>query len=330
MKNSFGEKKSMNFSKLHLSEGESLDAAAAAAEKASTGGQKQKEGTMNAREKQKSQMAAQQNTPVKSDVSYASEEARREREYDKMIANESVDWRKELYEAATPDEQGNHPFVDVMPFLDQKQQEAKKQMKGAVKAGKGMQSSMQQAPDMAEAKEYGRKEYESGTHKGKPYKERPDTRSEMESELAASRDDRISDQEKKVPKSRIAGKTVDNKMNVYYNALDQSGSKEKKAMDKAEKEGKPVKHPSLGDNHKFNKMSGAKMKGPKMKGVIKKMSEDVMNDLKVSREYFKKRNARSPEEKAAQEKKDAQGRAKNAAANRNNNIGQFDHSKRND
>ena len=77
-------------------------------------------------------------------------------------------------------------------------------------------------------------------------------------------------------------------------------------------------------------MSGAKMKGPKMKGVIKKMSEDVMNDLKVSREYFKKRNARSPEEKASQEKKDAQGRAKNAAANRNNNIGQMDHSKKND
>ena len=140
---------------------------------------------------------------------YATEESRREREYDKMIANESVDWRKELYEAATPDEQGNHPFVDVMPFLDQKQQEAKKQMKGAVKAGKGMQSSMQQAPDMAE-------------------------------------------------------------------------------------------------------------------GL------SVKDQMKVSQDYFKKRNARSPEEKASEEKKDAQGRAKNAAANRNNNIGQFDHSKRND
>ena len=201
----------MDFSNIarQLAEGVSLDAAASAAEKASTGGQKQKEGTMNAREKQKSQMAAQQNTPVKSDISYASEEARRGREYDKMIANESVDWRKELYEAATPDEQGNHPFVDVMPFLDQKQQEAKKQMKGAVKAGKGMQSSMQQAPDMAE-------------------------------------------------------------------------------------------------------------------GL------SVKDQMKVSQDYFKKRNARSPEEKAAEEKKDASGRAKNAAANRNNNIGQFDHSKRND
>ena len=197
----------MNFSKLHLSEGVSTDAAALAAERATAGGEKQKQGTASSREKQKSQMAAQQNTPVKSDVSYASEEARMSREYDKMLSNESVDWRKELMESMKPDDEGNHPFVDVMPSMDQKQQEAKKQMKGAVKAGRGMQSSSQQAPDM---------------------------------------------------------------------------------------------------------------------------SEDVKSDLKASREYFKARAARSPEEKAADEKKDAQGRAKNYAANRNNNIGQMDHSKKND
>jgi hypothetical protein len=199
----------MNFSKLHLSEGESLDAAAASAEKAKIGSEKQRDITKDSRQKQKSQMATQTGLVRTSDVSYTSEEARMKREYDKMIANESVDWRKELYEAATPDEQGNHPFVDVMPFMDQKQQEAKKQMKGAVKDGRGMQSSMQQAPDMAE-------------------------------------------------------------------------------------------------------------------GL------SVKDQMKVSQDYFKKRNARSPEEKAAEEKKDAAGRAKNAAANRNNNIGQFDHSKRND
>ena len=56
----------------------------------------------------------------------------------------------------------------------------------------------------------------------------------------------------------------------------------------------------------------------------------VADQMKASREYFKKRAARSPEEKAAQEKSDAKARAKNAAANRNNNVGQFDHSKRND
>lgn len=196
---------SMNFSKLHLSEGVSTDAAALAAERATAGGEKQKQGTASSREKQKAQMAAQKNTPVKSDISYASEEARVEREYDKMLSNQTVDWRKELMESIAPDEQGNHPFVDVMPSMDQKQQEVKKQVKGAVKA------------------------------------------------------------------------------QATGNVMGQSG-----------------------------------------------MSEDVKSDLKASREYFKARAARSPEEKAAEEKKDAQGRAKNYAANRNNNIGQMDHSKKND
>ena len=198
----------MNFSNIarQLNEGESLDAAAASAEKATAGGQKQKEGTMNAREKQKSQMAAQRNTPVKSDVSYASEEARKQREYAKMLTNESSDWRKELIEAAKPDEEGNHPYVDVMPFMNQKQQEAKKQMKGAAKMKEGQQA---QASGMAEAL-------------------------------------------------------------------------------------------------------------------------SVEDQMKVSQDYFKKRAARSPEAKASQERKDASGRAKNYAANRNNNIGQMDHSKRND
>jgi len=203
----------MNFSNIarQLNEGESLDAAAAAAEKATAGGQKQKEGTMNAREKQKSQMAAQQNTPVKSDVSYASEEARKEREYAKMLTNESSDWRKELIEAAKPDAEGNHPYVDVMPSMDQKQQEAKRQMKDAakMKAGQQQQSNAMQPSGMAEAL-------------------------------------------------------------------------------------------------------------------------SVEDQMKVSQGYFKKRAARSPEEKASQEKKDASARAKNSAANRNNNIGQMDHSKRND
>ena len=142
----------MDFSNIarQLAEGVSLDAAASAAEKATAGGQKQKEGTMNAREKQKSQMAAQQNTPVKSDVSYASEEARKQREYDKMLTNESSNWRKELVEAAKPDEEGNHPYVDVMPFMNQKAQEAKRQMKGAVKAGEKQQSDAMQPSGMSE------------------------------------------------------------------------------------------------------------------------------------------------------------------------------------
>ena len=317
----------MDFSNIarQLNEGgtEATDTAIASSEKAKEGGEKQVNNTVRRREQQKAHMSQQGSTPVKSDVSYTSEEYRSDREYTRMMEAAKVDWRQEIMEASKPDDQGNHPFVDVMPFMSQKADEAKRQMKAA-----GKMEGDKQAKMANEAKEYGRKEYESGTHMGKPYKERPDTRSEMESELASSRDDRISDQQKKAPKSRL--KNVDNKMDVYYNALDQSGAKEKKAMDKAEKEGKPVKHPSLGDGHKFDKMSGAKMKGPKLKGVVRKMTEDIMNDLKVSQEYFKKRNARSPEEKAAQEKSDAKARAKNSAANRNNNIGQFDHSKRND
>jgi hypothetical protein len=39
----------------------------------------------------------------------------------------------------------------------------------------------------------------------------------------------------------------------------------------------------------------------------------VEDQMKVSQDYFKKRAARSPEEKAAQEKKDAESRAKTSA-----------------
>lgn len=39
----------------------------------------------------------------------------------------------------------------------------------------------------------------------------------------------------------------------------------------------------------------------------------IADQMKVSSEYFKKRNARSPEEKAAEEKKDAESRAERGA-----------------
>ena len=270
----------MNFSNIarQLNEDNlARDAEMQSSENATASGQKQIDDNQRRREKQKSQMSTQKNTPVKSDVTYASEgykdpdlsnhksvidkirdkggdedkedrihdsidrmrddpkemrnsgrakersnrlrgkkkgftkdisvmskgmnESRLEREYVKMMSNQSVDWRKDLIEAAQPDEEGNHPYVDVMPFVNQKQNEAKRQEKGAAK--------------------------------------------------------------------------VKEEENV-------------------------------------------------------KMSEDVMSDLKASQGYFKKRAARSPEEKASQEKKDASSRAKNYAANRNNNIGQMDHSKKND
>ena len=198
----------MDFSNIarQLNEGgtEATDTAIASSEKAKEGGAKQVDNTIRRRESQKAHMSQQQNTPVKSDVSYASEEFRSQREYAKMMEAAKVDWRQELIEAVEPDEQGNHPYVDVMPFANQKAKETKQQMKGAAKMNGDKQAQM----------------------------------------------------------------------------------------------------------------------------ANEEMS--VQDQMKVSQSYFKKRAARSPEEKATQEKKDASARAKNSAANRNNNIGQMDHSKRND
>lgn len=115
-----------------------LSVSAASTEKAATGGQKQVDGTTRSREKQKAQMSQQQSTPKKSDISYTSEEYRKQREYDKMIANAKVDWREDLIEEAERD----HPYVDVMPFLNQKQMEAKRQEKGVAKMEAGKQAKM--------------------------------------------------------------------------------------------------------------------------------------------------------------------------------------------
>lgn len=121
------------------------EASAQAAERAVAGGEKQINKTANAREKQKAQMASQKTTPVKSDVSYASEDLRIQREYQKMLTNSQVDWRSELIEAAEPEE-GPHPYVDVMPFVNQKTMDAKRQKKGAAKmeAGKQQVNAMQE------------------------------------------------------------------------------------------------------------------------------------------------------------------------------------------
>lgn len=127
----------MDFSRIarQLNEGESLDAAASASEKAVNGAQTAKDNNMKSREKQKSQMAQQRSTVTKSDVSYASEEARISREIERNLMNEKCDWRQELKEAMGVDDQPNHPYVDVMPSVDQKQREAKKQMKAAARGG---------------------------------------------------------------------------------------------------------------------------------------------------------------------------------------------------
>ena len=231
----------MDFSNIARQLNETSDPSVAAAkaneEKATLGGQTQQTKTKEAHTRQKAQMSQTTAPPKKSDVSYASEEARTEREEIKMIESAKSDWRQELMEAAG-EEGPDHPFVDVMPFMNQKQEEVKKQMKAAAKAEK---------TGVTEATDY-----------------------EMDYELSQTRDKRIADQEKKVPKSRIKGESEKNRDEVFYRALDQSGPKEILAKQKASHSKKPLEHPSLGDGHNFDKMSGAKMKGPKRKGVIKK------------------------------------------------------------
>ena len=135
----------MNFSNIarQLNEDtESTRAAATSSEKAQEGKNKQIEGTERRRQAQKAQMAQQGSTPVKSDISYTSEEARAERETEKMLRDSKSDWRTELNEAIGPDEEGNHPFVDVMPFINQKAEELKRQLKGAAKMEGGKVAKM--------------------------------------------------------------------------------------------------------------------------------------------------------------------------------------------
>ena len=120
----------------------STEAAISSAEKAKEGGIKQKEGTNRRREAQKAHMSQQRTTPVKSDVSFTSEEYKTEREVAKNLREKRSDWRQDLIEAAEPDEQGNHPYVDVMPFMNQKAMEARRQMKDAARIEGGKQAKM--------------------------------------------------------------------------------------------------------------------------------------------------------------------------------------------
>ena len=53
---------------------------------------------------------------------------RSRKEYNKLVEKESSDWKKELKEALGADDEVFHPYVEVMPFKDFKQNEAKKNM----------------------------------------------------------------------------------------------------------------------------------------------------------------------------------------------------------
>ena len=108
---------SMDFSKLHFSE--SLEAEQSSSENARMSMEKQ--ANPRSRQRQKDQMAQKIGVTNKSSTVYASEEyfneLRQKVEHRKAQEAARIDWRKDLEEAAIerPQDEGDHPYVDVMP-----------------------------------------------------------------------------------------------------------------------------------------------------------------------------------------------------------------------
>ncbi len=175
----------MNFSNIarQLSEenqpNPALEASKTSGEKSLKGGERQINNTNDRKDRQKAQMATQSSVPQKSDVSFASEEARRTREEVQMLESSKSDWRTELIEAAQPDKQGNHPYVDIMPNMNQKAMDMKKKMAADKMAG-GKQAKMAEEmsikDQMAMSAEAGKKRNPNPDHKairGKMLKLKP-------------------------------------------------------------------------------------------------------------------------------------------------------------
>ena len=135
----------IDFTKLQLKE--SLEAEQASSEKASASAEKKNNPAHLAR--QKGQMAGKMATAKKSDIVYASEEYFRKLTSQVKLykAQESakVDWRETLEEAKKekPEEEGNHPYIKLMPFTNPRQ----KQKEKAVQS----QSQSQPEPAMSES-----------------------------------------------------------------------------------------------------------------------------------------------------------------------------------
>lgn len=107
----------MDFSKLHFSE--TLEVEKATSEKAVQSGQVQND--KRRIQRQKDQMAQKTRPAAKSDVVYATEdyfqELRQQVETRKAKDAARYNWRDSIEEAAVerPQDEGNHPYVDVMP-----------------------------------------------------------------------------------------------------------------------------------------------------------------------------------------------------------------------
>jgi hypothetical protein len=119
----------MDFSKLNLRE--TLEQEKIASEKATMSGEKQR--TMSRQQKQKDMMASKSGLSKKSDIVYASEEyfkqLRDKVELYKAHEEAKYDWRETLNEGGSkedPEDEGEHPYVAVMPHKDSKEKEVKK------------------------------------------------------------------------------------------------------------------------------------------------------------------------------------------------------------
>ena len=71
----------------------------------------------------------------------------RRKEYVKNLQEKKVDWKSELKEALGADDEVFHPYVEVMPFKDFKQNEAKKNL-----AGQAMKQGAAENPAQAKVK----------------------------------------------------------------------------------------------------------------------------------------------------------------------------------
>ena len=170
-------------------ENPAMAATRSSGEKALAGGESQINKTNQRKDRQKAQMATQSSVPQKSDVSYTSEEARMEREKVKMYENAKSDWRTELVE------ESDHPYVDIMPSVNQKAMETKKQMKDDAKMEGQKQAKMAEEMSVADQMKVSRKSlkpvpkggYDHQKIRGERMKKAPRIRSKSMEDLTKPR-----------------------------------------------------------------------------------------------------------------------------------------------
>jgi len=127
----------MDFSKLKLNEGVSssnnlaLDAESKASDSA-TNVSAPSQVSPSRKEMQMKQRTAKLGTPKSTQTIVNSFDAlQQHKQLIKMREAAITDWRKELMEAANPDDDPNHPFVEVMPHYQYRAKEAMENLKKA-------------------------------------------------------------------------------------------------------------------------------------------------------------------------------------------------------